>query len=193
MRCKHQTDPTRVRPEVRGERPTLPWINVVPGGSLATSSLASSSMETSSLSGCRLECGSRHCPHSGAEFKNAGVSPNRSLGTSLEPNGDRWGQRRHSCSVTEERPKPASMICRDTIEPRMVHQPVRLPCHACLWIVLVSCILAAYVWWGWSQGRISNGLILPGPGIAGMRVLTGLPLLLAFLAFGLAEFAIWLV
>ena len=66
----------------------------------------------------------------------------------------------------------------------MVHQPVRLPCHALsldrLGLVYA---LAAYVWWGLVTGAYFKAVDFAEPlELLALRVLTGLPLLLAFLS-----------
>ena len=66
----------------------------------------------------------------------------------------------------------------------MVHQPVRLLCHALsldrLGLVYA---LAAYVWWGLITGAYFKWVDFAEPlELLALRVLTGLPLLLAFLS-----------
>ena len=65
----------------------------------------------------------------------------------------------------------------------MVHQPVRLPCHA-LSLDRLGLVysLAAYVWWGLVTGAYFKWVDFAEPlELLALRVLTGLPLLLAFL------------
>lgn len=66
----------------------------------------------------------------------------------------------------------------------MVHQPVRLPCHALSLDRLgVVYSLAAYVWWGLVTGAYFKWVDFAEPlELLALRVLTGLPLLLAFLS-----------
>lgn len=66
----------------------------------------------------------------------------------------------------------------------MVHQPLRLPCHALsldrLGLVYA---LAAYVWWGLVTGAYFKSVDFAEPlELLALRVLTGLPLLLLFLS-----------
>ena len=66
----------------------------------------------------------------------------------------------------------------------MVHQPVRLPCHA-LSLDRLGLVysLAAYVWWGLVTGAYFKWVDFAEPlELLALRVLTGLPLLLAFLS-----------
>ena len=67
----------------------------------------------------------------------------------------------------------------------MVHQPLRLPCHALsldrLGLVYA---LAAYVWWGLVTGAYFKSVDFAEPlELLALRVLTGLPLLIVFLSF----------
>ena len=66
----------------------------------------------------------------------------------------------------------------------MVHQPVRLPCHdLSLDRLGLVYALAAYVWWGLITGAYFKWVDFAEPlELLALRVLTGLPLLLAFLS-----------